>query len=318
MQSNLSVTPTVARIAVRHDLPAQSRRESAPKPSRRRARDPQLACFLDDHGRPRELVCQPGADGTLLVVDRDAATRRDSRLLAHLSADEPPENAAVICRHYLRDTRPSGRRCRALREEDLALAPVGGHDDALDAASPGLRLDAQVCDLDGASYALRHVPGRMSIPQLRWCSSAAAQPAEPTPLCLREVVARLESYEPMRTLTIRSLAAHAEDPAVSTAVLRAELVRVQESPIVLNRRLREVVLAALERDELSMSEIAIRCGRTKRDSRGNESGETSWLARRLGLLPDSGSSAPTPWIHIDVLGLIARQGMGLSPREVEV
>ncbi len=30
--------------------------------------------------------------------------------------------------------------------------------------------------------------------------------------------------------------------------------------------------------ELSMSEIAIRCGRVKRDRSGNESGETSWLA----------------------------------------
>ena len=74
----------------------------------------------------------------------------------------------------------------------------------------------------------------------------------------------------------------------------------------------------LEREELSMSEIALRCGRVKRDSKGNESGETSWLARRLGLLPDGGASAPTPWIHSDVLALIARQGLGLSPREVEV
>ncbi len=67
-----------------------------------------------------------------------------------------------------------------------------------------------------------------------------------------------------------------------------------------------------------MSEIAIRCGRVKRDSRGNESGETSWLARRLGLLPEGGHSTPTPWIHSDVLGLIARQGLGVSPREVEL
>jgi hypothetical protein len=71
-------------------------------------------------------------------------------------------------------------------------------------------------------------------------------------------------------------------------------------------------------DELSMSSIAIRCDRIKRDRKGNESGETSWLARRIGLLPDGGQSSPTPWIHSDVLGLIARQGLGLSPREVEV
>ena len=86
---------------------------------------------------------------------------------------------------------------------------------------------------------------------------------------------------------------------------------------MLNRRLREVVLATIGRNELSMSEIAIRCGRVKRDSRGNESGETSWLGRRLGLLPEGGQRTPTPWIHSDVLGLIARSGLGLSPREVE-
>jgi hypothetical protein len=67
-----------------------------------------------------------------------------------------------------------------------------------------------------------------------------------------------------------------------------------------------------------MSEIALRCGKVKRDSRGNESGETSWLARRLGLAPESGERAPTPWIHTDVLALIARRGLGVSPREVEL
>jgi hypothetical protein len=67
-----------------------------------------------------------------------------------------------------------------------------------------------------------------------------------------------------------------------------------------------------------MSTIAIRCGRVKRDRRGNESGETSWLARRLGLLPEAGQVMPTPWIHSDVLALIARRGLGVSPREVEL
>jgi len=67
-----------------------------------------------------------------------------------------------------------------------------------------------------------------------------------------------------------------------------------------------------------MSEIAIRCGRLKRDRKGNESGETSWLARRLGLLPEGGQSTTTPWIHSDVLALITRRGLGISPREVEL
>jgi hypothetical protein len=67
-----------------------------------------------------------------------------------------------------------------------------------------------------------------------------------------------------------------------------------------------------------MSEIAVRCGRVKRDGKGNVSGETSWLARRIGLLPEGGQSRPTPWIHSDVLALIARDGLGASPREVEL
>ena len=87
---------------------------------------------------------------------------------------------------------------------------------------------------------------------------------------------------------------------------------------MLNRALRETALATIQREELSLSEIAIRCGRVKRDLRGNESGETSWLARRLGMLPEGGRDTPTPWIHTDVLALIARRGLGVSPREVEL
>jgi hypothetical protein len=135
---------------------------------------------------------------------------------------------------------------------------------------------------------------------------------------VREAVAALESYEPLRLLTLRALARHRDDPEVSTAVLRSELELIQESPIVLNRRLRHAVLVAIEHQGLSMSEIAIRCGRVKRDSKGNESGETSWLARRLGMLPEGGADRRTPWIHSDVLALIARRGLGISPREVEL
>jgi hypothetical protein len=67
-----------------------------------------------------------------------------------------------------------------------------------------------------------------------------------------------------------------------------------------------------------MSEIAMRCGKIRCDSRGRTSGETSWLARRLGIAPEGGRSTPTPWIHTDVLALIARRGLGISPREVEL
>ena len=103
----------------------------------------------------------------------------------------------------------------------------------------------------------------------------------------------------------------------SVVTLLAEVQRVDSSPIVLNRGLREAVLRAVERGH-SLSAIAIRCGRVKRDRRGNVSGETSWLGRRLGLLPEGGCQRPTPWVHSDVLALIARRGLGLCPREVEL
>ncbi|MCW3032819.1 MAG: hypothetical protein JWM60_1164, partial [Solirubrobacterales bacterium] len=105
---------------------------------------------------------------------------------------------------------------------------------------------------------------------------------------------------------------------VSCTVLRAELTRVLDSAIVLNRGLREAVVEKVSAGGASMSEIAMRCGRLKRDSRGNATGETSWLARRVGLLPVGGHTEPTRWVHSQVLALIARQGLGIAPREVEL
>jgi hypothetical protein len=67
-----------------------------------------------------------------------------------------------------------------------------------------------------------------------------------------------------------------------------------------------------------MSQLAWGGGKFNPDSKGKESGETSWLARRLGIAPESGKNTPTPWIHTDVLALIARRGLGISPREVEL
>jgi hypothetical protein len=135
---------------------------------------------------------------------------------------------------------------------------------------------------------------------------------------LRSAIGLLESYEPFCEHTMRGLSRYGKDPSVSCTSLQTELTRVQRSPIVLNRGLREAVLARVSRGETSMSEIAMRCGRLKRDAKGNRSGETSWLARRIGLLPEGGHRVPTPWVHTDVLALIAREGLGIAPREVEL
>jgi hypothetical protein len=257
----------------------------------------------------------------VLVVDRDASGA-DVRLVAHLGADEPRENAALVCRCYVQEARGARPRCRRLTLADLETAPFRDDQEAeLDAERDVLPVaaDAQPVDRHDCCYRLERLVTGMSIPELRWRRHPPGQGSScPRIVSVRDAVARLESYEPVRTLTGRALARHHGDSEVSITVLRVELRRLQLSPIVLNRRLREVVLETAEREGLSMSEIATRCGRTKRDRCGNESGETSWLARRLGVLPEGGRITPTPWIHSDVLALIARRGLGISPREVEL
>lgn len=252
------------------------------------------------------------------MLDRDAATFVDRRLVAHIAPDEPRENAVVACRSYLEQARRGRCLCRRLTTEDLRTIPFSVQAVA-ETLATGVPSDAWQTDRLGRRFRLERLHTGMSIPELRW-TRRPAEPAEdePRPVSLREAIACLESYEPVRTITGRALACHDHDSTVSITVLRVELARMQESPIVLNRGLREAVLTAVERHGLSMSEIAMRCGRVKRDSAGNESGETSWLARRLGLLPEGGRDAPTPWIHSNVLALIARDGLGITPREVEV
>jgi hypothetical protein len=276
-----------------------------------------LARYLCARGRVREVVAEAGFQGSVLVVDRDAATLGDCRLVAHLWADEPRENAALVCGSYLDQVRRGDYRCRSLTAADLLSPPLPDEPDEWPSAA-GSSGNREPVDGLGATYRLQPLCTAMSIPELRWRRHAPPPAAEERTVSVREAVAALESYEPIRMLTMNALARARGERELSTAVLRAELVRVQLSPIVLNRRLREVVLARIEREGLSLSEIATRCGRVKRDAGGNESGETSWLARRLGLLPEGGKERPTPWIHSDVLALIARRGLALSPREVEV
>jgi hypothetical protein len=282
-----------------------------------------LARYSDSHGRPREVLTHPGPGGSVLVIDRDATTHGDRRLVAHLAADEPPVNAALICRDYLCHRR--NRRCRPLAPEDLWVAPQSeDHHHHRDLGEEEVGEDPR--DRQRRAYRLLpHVEG-IAIPDLRWHRLPAQGEADdpragaprPLPVSLRDVVAALESYRPVRGLTARALVRHRHDTRLSTAALRVELQRLDHSPIVLNRALREAVLRAIDTQEISLSEITIRCGRCKRDERGGVQGDTSWLARRIGLRPEAGRGAPTPWVHSDVLALIARRGLGISPREVEL
>jgi hypothetical protein len=206
------------------------------------------------------------------------------------------------------------------RVEPFAVIDQPPAFDGIDVTGPLMTPDIRelgTLSLTRHFYRLELLRTRLSIPELRWLAHPAAD-RKPHPVSVREAIGALESYEPVRSLTLKALARYAGSGEVSTTVLRAELVRIQNSPIVLNRRLRTVALKTIEREGLSISEIAIRCGRVKLDRRGNESGETSWLGRRLGILPEAGRKSPTPWIHSDVLALIARRGLGASPREVEL
>lgn len=310
--------------------------------------------YTDAAGRLRELVIRPGAHSSLLVLDRDPATLCDRRLVAHIPADEPAENALLICRMYMREA--GGRPCRRLTAEDLVSAPMASAEDERNRRDRtgergegeflgcGIPHVARVHGLEVA-YALLPQPARP--PELRWHRRAVGKPAW-VPITLREALGELERYEPLCRFTLRAIArqehARAQERAsgrgyvrgeghvrgqgyvrgeehaqeVSVAALRREYGRLQESPMVLNRRLREAVLGAVRRNEATLSEIAMRCGMLKRDRRGRLVGDTSWLARRVGLRPESGRRAANCWVHSDTLALIAREGLGVSPREVEL
>jgi hypothetical protein len=281
--------------------------------TQRRSSTP-LAHYTDRDGCEREIVRIPGAHGSTLVVDRIHAGVGEERLVAHLCPDEPKENARIVTSLYLSDPRP--RRCRVLRDEDLRGAPPEWTAEKHTMADQaGAQNHEVLLDDHGFAYELIE-QGLLAIRQLRWQRLLVDGSTEP--VTLRQVIGALQSYEPARTRTAQALQRYDGDGEISVSCLRGEFERISSSAIVLNRGLREALLATIQRERVTLSEIAIRCGRIKRDENGNESGETSWLARRVGMLPEGGRKAPTPWVSSDVLALIARDGLGLAPREVEL
>ena len=299
----MSPSQTTLRRARLPIAPLTQRRTSTP-----------LAHYTDRDGREREIVRIPGAGGSTLVVDRIHGGVGEERLVAHLCPDEPNENARIVTSLYLSDPRP--RRCRVLRDEDLRGAPPEGtaQQQTL-AGQPEAQNPKALLDDHGFAYELVE-QGLLAIRQLRWERRSPDGSTEP--VTLRQVIGALQSYEPARTRTAQALERYDGDGEISVTCLRGEFERISSSSIVLNRGLREAMLATMQRERVTLSEIAIRCGRIKRDENGNESGETSWLARRVGTLPEGGREVPTPWVSSDVLALIARDGLGLAPREVEL
>lgn len=336
------MTPTASSLALRPEpLSSTETCRSAPRRgAASRSRSPRdvsraedkrlplgrpLGRYVTADGHPRELVASPGARDSLLVIDRDASTLCDRRLVAHIAPDEPNENVAIVCRHYLADD--AGRWCRRVQPGDMEVVPfvdagafAGSYERRSGGQARGFGVESELIEVLGSVYRLALLPlPNSSTCQLRWSRRAAREgDAKWEPAGLREIVGALESYEPPFTLTATALALHRENPRVSITRLRAEFERMCASPVVLNRGLREAVVHAISARGTSLSEIACRCGMVKRDRRGRVSGETSWLARRVGLMPEGGQSAITPWVHSEVLALIARRGLGVSPREVEL
>lgn len=270
-----------------------------------------------DTAHERDVVRIQRPDGSALVVDYELGTLADGRLVARLAPDEPPENAQIVCDLYLADDARRGR-CRTVTREDFDatrhVTPPPGSAHVQNAAS--CLQDAaghvyRICELPLAGAPLRD--GRREV---RWTRSVLPRRDDGCEaVTLRDVVAGLEAYEPARTLTHHALA-HSAD-CVSTRRLREETDRLADSAIVLNRGLREAVQREVRLGVVTMSEIALRCDREKHESTGS-AGDTSWLARRIGQMPEGGAEHPCPWIHIDVLALIARDGLGISPLEVEL
>ncbi|MHB1571713.1 MAG: hypothetical protein ACYC0H_21270, partial [Solirubrobacteraceae bacterium] len=234
--------------------------------------------------------------------------------VGRLESDEPTENAQLLARLY---TQAGSPRCRPLRRSDVhpsgALSPPS--------EAPGWREHQPLTAADGSAFRLREIApviaGRAH--ELAWTRTRPGAPRDSCEIVsLREVVGSLEAYEPARSLTHAALAACAAERCYKASRIALEVRRLRESPTVLNRALRDAVQARITAGEASLSSIAVACGRVKRDSHGKPSGETSWLARRIGTAPAAPGCPPSPWVHIDVLALIARDGLGLAPREVEV
>src|SRR3954466_7794924 len=96
------------------------RAQAARDPRRRRCPRRPLGAY-DRDGRRREIVARPGAYGSVLVIDEDAWTLGDRRLVAHLPCDEPAANALVVCELYLAD--PTARFARPVGPEDWRRSP---------------------------------------------------------------------------------------------------------------------------------------------------------------------------------------------------
>ena len=245
----------------------------------------------------RTVCARRGPQGTVLVLDEDAAML-DRRLVAHLCADEPASNAALTAQRYLADPR---RAARALSDLDWVLAPEPPP------TTPQPDVSETLITASGERFRIVEVAGYGP----RWVHRAPGERGERV-VVVRRVVGELEAYGAVRAMTSTAIAA-----SRSPSILRRELATVEHSRRVLNRGLRVAVLARVATGELTLSRDRAAL-RTTQARGGHCPGDTAWLRRRIGDTPEAGADRPTPWISSELLGRIARDGLHLAPREVEL
>lgn len=285
-------------------------RPAAPARKAKSKKKAELARYREaETGAVRVIVALRGPDDSILVVDRLQGTKADPRVVARIDATEEPSNARLIAEMYAADE-DRGIVRRLTREDAYGVAQPDP-EPAQDYAEP-------VVDEEGVSWALRVLDGGegRASRELRWARQTGVDEWQIE--TLRDTLAHFQSYEPFMPMTAAAVAAHESDAEIAVSTLNSEYRRQQTSPIVLNRGIREAVLGTVNMGVASLSEIAARCGRKHSGKSDTESGDTTWLQRRIGVRAEAGSEHPTPWVHTKVLALIARDGLGIAPNEVEV
>ncbi len=267
----------------------------------------------DDPPRERRIGAVAIPDGSVLVLDYEMPSCADPRVLARIAPEEPPGNAQLVADLYLADTRRG-------RSRPLTLADLEG---SAPASRPSQR-DAHVELPTPRSRqiwvvsSIRANTDAGEFPQLRWMELAETPGESFGPVTLREVIGALERYEPAIAMTRSAIDAQPPGGAVSTATLRAELHRMQAQ-----RDRAEPWTARSGRPRAGLRDVAQRDRACAAGARNATAAETS-AARRAGspgasaVCPESGKPTPTPWVHTSTLALIAREGLRVSPREVEL
>jgi len=74
--------------------PRQRPRRKSPRGPRAQEQSTPLGAYTAPDSREREILSTPAPGASTLVIDRDALTRRDERLIAHLPADNPRRTPA--------------------------------------------------------------------------------------------------------------------------------------------------------------------------------------------------------------------------------